>query len=94
MSHNVPPGGSQQNPPRRSTGDKIADRLATPRAFLAVIITAASLWFIIANNYRVRIHLWLAWFTARLWVVLLLTFVAGVLVGLLSARRRRKAKAR
>jgi uncharacterized integral membrane protein len=93
MSTNTPPGGSPYEP-HRSAGDKLVDRLASPRAFFGILITIAAVWFIIANNTRVRIHLWLTWVTARMWLVLLLTFVAGVLVGLLSARRRRKARER
>jgi hypothetical protein len=40
----------------------------------------------------VRIRLWVPWVSARLWVVLLLTFLAGALVGFLMGRRRAKAK--
>jgi hypothetical protein len=66
-------------------------RFATPRAFFALLITAAAVWFIIANNSLIRIHLWLTWVSARLWLVLLLTFVAGALTGwLLGWRRRRR----
>ena len=65
-------------------------RFATPRAFFGLLITAAAVWFIIANNTSVRIHLWLTWVSARLWLVLLLTFVAGALVGFLMGWRRRR----
>ena len=39
-----------------------------------------------------RIHLWVTWVSAQLWLVLLATFVAGVLVGFLSNRHRSKRK--
>lgn len=66
--------------------------LARPKVILGLLITAAAIWFIIANNTRVRIHLWLTWVSARLWLVLLITFVAGVLVGLLFAWRRSRRR--
>ena len=86
MSANVPPGGSPQ-PPRRSTQDRISDQLAKPKVVIGGLIAIAALWFIIANNSRVRIHLWVAWVSARLWVVLLLTFLAGAALGYLGRRR-------
>ena len=93
MSANVPPAGSPQNrPPHRSPGDRLGDALAKPKIIVGGLITIAAVWFIIANNTRVRVHLWLTWVSAQLWIVLLLTFVAGVLVGLMSARRRRKSR--
>jgi uncharacterized integral membrane protein len=95
MSANYPPAGSPQNPPpRRSSGDRLADALARPRVVLGGLITIAAVWFIIANNTTVRIRLWVVWVSAQLWVVLLLTFVAGALVGLLSVRHRRKSRRR
>lgn len=50
------------------------------------------MWFIIANNQIVRIHLWLTYVNARLWIVLLLTFVAGAIVGYLFAKRRARRR--
>jgi uncharacterized integral membrane protein len=96
MSANVPPqpppdpGARRQQPTRRSRWDKdaLAEKLGTPKAFFGILITIAAVWFIIANNQIVRIHLWLAYVNARLWIVLLLTFVAGAIVGYLFARRR------
>lgn len=88
-----PPSGTQQQPKARRTGkDVLGDKLANPRFILGGIITIAAIWFIIANNSLVRIHLWVTWVSARLWVVLLLTFVAGALVGFLFARRRDKRR--
>ena len=73
----------------QDSGERVS-RFATPRAFFGLLITAAAVWFIIANNTSVRIHLWLTWVSARLWLVLLLTFVAGALVGFLMGWRRRR----
>jgi uncharacterized integral membrane protein len=93
MSANIPPAGAPRNqPPRRTAGDKIADTLARPKVALGGLITIAAVWFIIANNTRVRIRLWLVWVSAQLWVVLLLTFIAGALASLLFARHRRKTR--
>jgi hypothetical protein len=86
----TPPTGTGHKPDRRSAKDVLGDRLASPKAALGALITIIAIWFIIANNTHVRIHLWVTWVSARLWVVLLLTFVAGALVGYLFARRRRR----
>lgn len=92
MSANVPPIGSPE--PKRKQRSALVEKLATPKVIIGALITALALWFIIANNSKVRIHLWVVWINAQLWLVLLLTFVAGALVGLLFARRRNRAKRR
>lgn len=95
MSANTPPPGpprgtEQPRPGRRSGKDVLGEQLARPKVAIGALITIVAVWFIIANNTHVRIHLWVTWVSARLWVVLLLTFVAGALVGYLFARRRRR----
>ena len=92
MSGNIPPVGTPEPETRHTRGDALREKLLTPKVITGVVITALALWFIIANNSKVRIHLWVAWVDARLWVVLLLTFVAGALVGYLFARRRAKRR--
>jgi len=93
MSANTPQTGPQQQPPQRGK-PSMAERLATPKAFLGLLITVAAIWFIIANDQLVRVRLWVPWVTARMWVVLLLTFVAGALVGYLFAKQRRRRRRR
>ncbi|HEY3868310.1 MAG TPA: LapA family protein [Actinocrinis sp.] len=89
MSQSTPPPGPYAaQEPATSGKQSMADRLATPKALIGALITIAAVWFIIANNTRVRIRLWIPYVTARLWIVLLVTFVAGALVGMLFARRR------
>jgi uncharacterized integral membrane protein len=90
MSANIPPIGSSEPEGKRGSG--LVEKLATPKVVIGGLISIAALWFIIANNSEVRIHLWVPWISARLWVVLLLTFVAGALVGFLTGRRRAKRK--
>jgi uncharacterized integral membrane protein len=92
MSANIPPVGSAE--PEGKHGPRLAERLATPKVFIGGIVTIAAVWFIIANNQQVRIHLWVTWVSARLWIVLLLTFLAGTLLGFLTGRRRAKRKER
>jgi uncharacterized protein (DUF983 family) len=84
MATNTTPAG------HGSTRSTMTDRLAGPRMFLGILITAAAVWFMIANNSVIRIHLWVTWVSARLWLVLLVTFLAGALVGFLFAKRRRR----
>jgi uncharacterized integral membrane protein len=90
MTANIPPIGSPEPESKRGSG--LAGKLATPKVVIGGLISIAALWFIIANNSTVRVHLWVTWVSARLWLVLLLTFVAGALVGFLSGRRRAKRK--
>lgn len=92
MSGNIPPVGSPEQEPQRTRGDVLREKLVTPKVIIGGLITALALWFIFANNSKVRIHLWVVWVDARLWIVLLLTFVAGALVGYLFARRRAKRR--
>ena len=92
MSANIPPVGGPQPEAKRES--RLAERLATPKVFIGGIVTIAAVWFIIANNSHVRIHLWVTWVSARLWLVLLITFLAGGLVGFLMGRRRRKGERR
>ena len=90
MSANIPPIGSTE--PEGKQGSGLVGKLATPKVIIAGLVSIAALWFIIANNSEVRVHLWVTWVSAKLWLVLLLTFAAGALVGFLSARRRAKRK--
>ncbi|WP_211244461.1 LapA family protein [Actinospica robiniae] len=85
---NLPPTG--QKP---TAGSRVADKLAKPKVALGIIITALAIWFIAINNATVRIHFWVAWVSAKLWIVLLLVFVLGALASyLLSWRRSRRAR--
>jgi hypothetical protein len=56
----------------------------------ALVIMAAALWFILANRGTVRIRLWIPIVLAPMWLVLLLTFCAGMLTALLVWRGKRQ----
>jgi len=60
-----------------------------------ILILAAAAWFILANTQDVKIRLWVPTVSAPMWLVLLVTFVAGMLLGLITPRlvRRRRTKA-
>jgi uncharacterized integral membrane protein len=93
-SAHIPPDGTR---PPSTAGSRMADKLASPKVVLGAVITALAIWFIAINSKTVRIHFWIVWVSARLWVVLLCVFVAGALVGFLFSRRRtgaRRAKAK
>jgi hypothetical protein len=49
---------------------------------------AAAIWFIVVNRGRVQITLWVVRVVAPMWLVLLITFGAGMLAGLLIRRSR------
>jgi uncharacterized integral membrane protein len=65
------------------------------KVIVALLILAAALWFIFANTQDVKIRLWVPTVSGPLWVVLLVTFVVGMLLGLITPRlmRRRRTKA-
>ena len=65
------------------------------KVIVALVILAAALWFIFANTQDVKVRLWVPTVTAPMWVVLLVTFAVGMLLGLVTPRlmRRRRAKA-
>ena len=65
----------------RKPGIKVSPKLIT-----AAVIVVAAVWFILVNKNRVDIYLWVPKITAPMWLVLLLTFAGGLLVGLLLRR--------
>jgi uncharacterized integral membrane protein len=62
-----------------------------PKTVVGLLIFIAAVWFALANTKDAQIKLWVHNVQAPVWLVLLCTFVAGVLVGLLARRRRRKS---
>jgi uncharacterized integral membrane protein len=64
--------------------------LLSPKLIGAVLITAAAVWFILANTAKAHIRLWIPTVTAPMWLVLLVTFVGGLVTGILMQRRTKK----
>ena len=60
-----------------------------PKVVVGFLILVAVVWFALANTRNAQIKLWVHNVQAPVWLVLLATFVAGILVGLLLGRRRR-----
>ena len=65
------------------------------KEIVTLVILAAALWFIFAHSQDVKVRLWVPTVSAPLWIVLLVTFAVGMLLGLIAPRymRRRRAKA-
>jgi uncharacterized integral membrane protein len=89
---NVPPVGTPLDEPGVKQRRSVVSRLAGPKVIIGALIVALAVWFILANNSRTRIHFWVVWVTAQLWIVLAGTFVAGMLLGFLMRRRGRDRK--
>ncbi len=89
-----PPVGAPTDEPEASGRAGLGERLRSPKTVGGLAVVALAVWFILANTAHTRIHFWFAWVTAQLWMVLAGTFVAGILVGFLTGRRRRERKAR
>lgn len=84
--HYEPIGAPEREPERPS----LAERLIGPKLVGGVLIVGVAVWFVLVNNSPTRIHLWVAWVTLKLWMVLGGTFLAGILAGyLLRARTGR-----
>jgi len=76
------------------TGGKRAGIAVTPKLIIGVLILIAAVWFIVVNHASVEIYLWVPKVTAPLWLVLAITFAAGVLTEVLLERGRDKRQRR
>ncbi|MFI1808914.1 lipopolysaccharide assembly protein LapA domain-containing protein [Streptomyces sp. NPDC020422] len=54
-----------------------------------LVLAALAVWFIAANTGSVTIRLWIPEVTLPLWIVLTVTLLAGMILGMLLAYRRR-----
>ncbi|GAB2545992.1 LapA family protein [Nocardia heshunensis] len=61
----------------------------SPKQWLAIILTALAVAFIVVNRHQVDIKFLLITVRSPMWLVLLVTFAVGWLVGLLTRRARR-----
>jgi uncharacterized integral membrane protein len=68
---------------------KVAGVSVTSKRITILVIVVAAIWFILVNTQRVSIYLWVPKVTAPLWLVLVITFAAGLIAGLLLQRRNR-----
>jgi hypothetical protein len=86
----VPPIGTPGQQPGSGHGGergRMATWLRQPKNVLGLVVTALTVWFILANDSETRIRFWVVWVTTKLWVALVITFVAGLIVGYLLKRR-------
>lgn len=66
----------------------VKGRVVRLRTIGSLLIVAAAIWFIAANTASVTVRLWVPTITLPLWSVLTVTFLAGLLLGLLVVHRR------
>jgi uncharacterized integral membrane protein len=52
----------------------------------------AAVWFVAVNTETVKITLWVVHVSAALWLVLVVTLLAGAVLGKLVSRRRASKK--
>lgn len=91
---NVPPIGTPSDEPATSGRRSLSERLVGPKPVIGLLIVVATVWFVLANTSHTRIHFWVVWVTAQLWIVLAGTFLVGMLLGFLLRRRTRDRKQR
>jgi uncharacterized integral membrane protein len=72
---------------------KRAGLTISPKLIGIVVIVAATVWFILANRWTAHVRLWIPQVSAPMWLVLLITFAAGVVTGLLIRRSKTKKQA-
>ena len=89
----IPPVGAPDEPETRGQRS-LSDRLVTPKSIGGLVVIAVATWFILANTARTRIHFWVIWVSAQLWMVLAGTFVVGMLFGFLIRRGRDRKQRR
>ncbi|MBS2961733.1 LapA family protein [Actinocrinis puniceicyclus] len=89
----IPPIGARAD--ESGTGRRgLGARLRSPKTIAGLVIIALAAWFVLVNTSRTRIHFWVVWVSAQLWLVLAGTFLAGMLAGYLVRRRSRDRKPR
>ncbi|WP_330294449.1 LapA family protein [Streptomyces sp. NBC_00503] len=71
-------------------GRKTAGLPASPRVLVGAALVVLSVWFVLINTRTVRIHFWVFWAQAPMWLVLVVTFLAGAAASWLFQRRRRQ----
>jgi uncharacterized integral membrane protein len=81
-----PPTASQQ---ASAEGKRRRLRIST-KQIVVVLIAAAVLWFALVNTRDVPITVWAHTTKAAEWLVVICSFLAGVIVGYLVRRRRRR----
>jgi uncharacterized integral membrane protein len=86
MSDQTPIGAPAAAEQRKERG-RIATWMRQPKTIVGAVVTALTVWFILVNTAETRIHFWVVWVTVKLWVALVITLVAGLIVGVLLMRR-------
>ena len=69
--------GGQSGEPNGGTGGASNRKTVSPKLIISAVIAAVALWFILANTETARIRLFFVTVSAPVWLVLLITFVAG-----------------
>jgi uncharacterized integral membrane protein len=72
-----------------TTGTSATKRTISTKMVTIGVILAAAIWFILVNTGKARVRLWIPTVSAPMWVVLLVTFAGGMVVGLLIRRSNR-----
>jgi uncharacterized integral membrane protein len=72
-----------------ATGTSASKRVISTKMITIAVILAAAIWFILVNTGKARVRLWIPTVSAPMWVVLLVTFAGGMVVGLLIRRSNR-----
>lgn len=75
-------------------GSRTAGLSVSPRVLVGALLVALSVWFVLINTRSVRIHFWVFWAQAPMWLVLVVALLVGAAASWLFQRRRRQDRPR
>lgn len=65
-----------------------------PKVIIGALLLAALIWFVAVNTRDAKITVWIPTYNVPVWIVLLVTFAGGWIVGSLLRRRRQAVRAK
>jgi uncharacterized integral membrane protein len=80
-------------PTTGTSGPQTAKRTGltiSPKVTGIAVILVAAVWFILVNRWTAHVRLWVPKVSAPMWLVLMITFLGGLVTGLLVRRGKTK----
>lgn len=74
----TPTTGTPGSAATKRTGLKVS-----PKLIGIAVILAAAVWFILVNHGTAHIRVWIPRVSAPMWLILMITFLSGLITGLL-----------
>jgi uncharacterized integral membrane protein len=81
----MPTAGATDPAAAKRTGMTIS-----PKVIGIAVILVAAVWFILVNRWTAHVRLWVPRVSAPMWLVLVITFLGGLVTGLLVRRGKKQ----